>query len=990
MMMRHRQLAAFFEKGGHAREALPHLLALKRLNPGDSSLLLRIGKGWAASESPQEALPYLNQYVQEQPDDIEALELLVNIYANLGKKADVLANLERFFAVKAEPDAMKLKQAARLYDAAGRFGDAVTAYRRYLAVVSSAPEAVSAMAAALRKLAVHGRYEELVGFGEQEPPVAVDPDAYRLMMAAAFAAGGQEQRAVVEYRRVIAAGGGHARMARLAMADLYREMGLSFAAEQVLRQALTPAGGPGEAEVLYRLFSLSLAEGELDAAGGWLRRLTTVAGGTSAAWQARLAEVELLAGNGEYRAADRGGRRLLAELAERKGTGEARARVAMALARFAIADGALPVALRQLESRFRGGGTLPLEVVVLQQHLYGELGEIAKADGVFLRALSEADRADDGLLRLAELYRREGMAQAMLKVATLAHQRLPDSLRAAVLRAEAWLLVGETDKGLAALRQLVDAFPLESRAAALLVRFCFARGRYGEALAAAEKVLARDGDRPDILLLKARCLWVLQRGPEALKIYQSYLTPAVAGQLGDEIKAEGLSCPPLVTKPTFWQIVSLRGESEAGFIDTLMSAAHAAAAETDSSRGRLQVLADAHYARYRWQKRFAFEFAARRAEQNKEYLYAARQYQALLRREPENGALLFDLARIYSRLGWSGEEAALYDQLAEQQADFPGLGEVRQRNRLKRRPRTTLSYGYENEEGRDGYKAIRRDWQEASLWLSPWSRHELDLSVSRRRYRSTDGDGKARSSRAMLSYAAGLTSWLSARVGGGFELPDKNELSETTLFQGELTGKIGDKVNARLTYERDPVTDTYGSFVRNVVRETVRGGGSLDLLPRLQAGGDYAYTDFSDGNRTKGYDFWGAYVLFTEPNFLQFCYRYDFLDSQEGPQGTKLPGADDFAVEDHPYWAPQNYWSNRFSVLFRHQFAGETLDHSRPSYYTAEYSVAYDARGRQLQTVGGTLCLELTQHFLATAGASLTSSDVYRAKDVSLSIAYRW
>ncbi|MDH3392807.1 MAG: hypothetical protein OEL66_02285, partial [Desulfobulbaceae bacterium] len=225
--------------------------------------------------------------------------------------------------------------------------------------------------------------------------------------------------------------------------------------------------------------------------------------------------------------------------------------------------------------------------------------------------------------------------------------------------------------------------------------------------------------------------------------------------------------------------------------------------------------------------------------------------------------------------------------------------------------------------------------------------------------------------------------------GAGVNSPTDDAVTATGLLQGNLTCKFGDKVTGEFSYDRDVVSDTFASLTRKVVRETLKGGTSLDLLPRLQVGADYSTDYYSDGNATRGYDFWGRYLLFTEPRSLQLRYMYDFKDSREG-HIDGVPGPDGFAVDDHPYWTPMNYWVNRFSVLYRHQLSEEILDRGGPTYYTAEYSVDYDSMGRQFQTVGGSLFYEWSAHFLVEAATSLTSSDLYRRKDLSLSLVYRW
>ncbi len=988
----HQRLAVFFEKAGDFVKALPHLRYQSLLAPEDASLWLRIAKALLATSRRKEALSYLDRYVAAVPDDIDALEMLVNLYAQQGEKVAAAARLDSFFAVKEQSDTGRVKQAARLYEAAGRFAEAVTAYRRYLSLAGSDQDAKQAMAVNLRRLGVRGRFKTLTKFAEEgAPSSAVSLAEYRMMIASSFVAGGLWSRAIALYELVISENTSLAPQGLLALSDLYVEMGLPYEAEQSLRQALLNNDDPGP--VLFRLFELAILVGNVDDAALWQQQIALLAKGSLPSWQVQLSYARLAAARGENWLAIRSCQRLLATLTNMQDPVVANARfeIREAMAGFSMEIGDYISARRQLEKVMAADHSPELSVLVLLQQLYLQIGLPEKAGEVFLTALSQADGMDEGLLRLADLYRRRGMVDAMGKVASLIGQRLPDSPRAVLLEAEACRLAGQFGKAEDVLQPMVVRYQGESGAAVFLLRLLFAHGRFTEALALDDRLVMASFGRPDVMLLRARILWALDRRPEAIKVYKTFLTPSVACRLQDEIEEQGLSSPPLVAEPTFWQIITLRGEEPVGFIDTIMAAEYVAAAKGDSLRQRFNAVAVRYFARYKWQKRFLNEDAARCAEQRKDFFYAVRQYQAVLRADPDSFSLLFDLARIYRCLGWLGKEAGVYEQLATQEVDFPGLTEARQRNLLKRRPLAAVSYGYQEEDGREGYKNMRRDWQEASLHFSPWSlsRHGVDLSLSRQRYRPIGSDFSLRANRALFSYSAGLTSWLSGQIGAGIESPLDDEITKTGLLQGGLTCLVGDKVTGEFSFDRKVVADTQASLTRNVVRKTVKGGTSLDLLPRLQVGADYSFVDFSDGNSTTGYDFWSSYLLFTEPHSLRLRYMYDFKDSREGHFGGAV-GADGFAVADHPYWTPMNYWRNRFVVSYRHQLSEEILDRDGPTYYTAEYSIDYDSMGRQLQSIGGSLFYEWSSHYIVEAAASLTSSELYRCKDFSLSLVYRW
>ncbi len=195
---------------------------------------------------------------------------------------------------------------------------------------------------------------------------------------------------------------------------------------------------------------------------------------------------------------------------------------------------------------------------------------------------------------------------------------------------------------------------------------------------------------------------------------------------------------------------------------------------------------------------------------------------------------------------------------------------------------------------------------------------------------------------------------------------------------------------ANSLYARDAVTDTLASLTRNIVAENYKGGLFLGILPRLITGGDYGYTNYSDGNEVKAYSVWASYIIIPEPTYLQFKFKYEFLDAREsGDTGGPLL-VDGFAALDHPYWAPTNYWKNSYNILWKHKLSADTLERGTPSYYSAEFMLDYDSQGHVIQTIKGGFFLELTRNFMLESALRLVNSDEYRDRDFTLSAIYRW
>jgi hypothetical protein len=441
---------------------------------------------------------------------------------------------------------------------------------------------------------------------------------------------------------------------------------------------------------------------------------------------------------------------------------------------------------------------------------------------------------------------------------------------------------------------------------------------------------------------------------------------------------------PRDEEPGLWEKLTVAEIDRKSVIDALMEPQ----ALLEPGAASLNRLAVSFYARYRWHKQFVLEKIARQAVLDREYLAAANYFRSLLQEFPAEASLRFDLAGIYSRFGQLGHEAALYEEITAAGGDFPGLAEARQRNELKRRPQASLGYGYLREEGREGYKAIRKSWEGGGLQYSPYLQHELEVNLARLDYQGTDGDGKIRGNRAFVSYAANINPQLLLRGGLGAELLEDGH-SDTALLKLAAEGRLGDRLTGVISYDRDVMSDTLASLGRNIVQQDYRADLVLDMVPSVQVGGGYLHTDFSDDNSLKGYDLWAAYLLFFEPAFLRFSYTYDFKDTAEGRDGGPLL-PDGFSASDHPYWTPMNYWQNRFGVYFKHQLSDDQFRRGVPRYYDLEYVVVYDEMGYALQTLKGGFLVECTPRVIFSLTTALTSGQEYRSKEFFLSAVYRW
>ncbi|ADH86045.1 tetratricopeptide repeat protein [Desulfurivibrio alkaliphilus] len=763
----------------------------------------------------------------------------------------------------------------------------------------------------------------------------------------------------------------------LSRAEVYRLADLPYESEQVLRKALL--WGENLPAVYRSLFELTLATGRYPEAEVWLTALTRQQSEEPAA----MLRLRLLSARGDHRAVLRLLPSLL--LAEEPVDESDRLRAA----RFFWAADALWSAEQQVRELLEQDKVEP-EVLVLAAMISQRRGQRA-AEQEFMDRLEEWAQHDPGRqLQLAAILQRYERFPQAAALAARAAAGMPGSVGAGMLQVEALAAVPDNRAAWQALQELpaagVGLYKVRRQKLELLLRL----GYMSEVVALSEELSrAHPWSEPALALARLHALWMQRQWRPVLAELESRLTPEVGSLLAAGAAELGLAMPS-AEPPGLWGRITGASSPLAELTDEVMSPAYAAGLlEGDP---RLRRVAAPLYAEYRWQQRLALELRARAAIERRDFFAAAREYEQLDSNYPDEGPILYDLAGVHSRFQRWEAEAAIYRRLQAADLHYPGLAEARMRSDLKRRQRSTLGYEYRRERGRDGYVASGREALTASHWWAPLLGHEMDFSYSRLRYRNTDGPGTLNANQAELLYRRDAFAGVDLLLGVGAWLTagDSGEGRNSVLGRAEIAGDLGDRLRGRIAYRREAVEDTLAALQRGIRADTIAVEGAVDLLTRLELGSAYSFRYFSDNNQTHGYDLWATYALLPDPTLLTFSYLYEYLDSREGPQGGGVRLDDGFADDDHPYWAPLNFWRKTFALSFRHQLSDDPFMRDRPRYYTLRYATSYDSASYGQQSLEGVFFLELSDSLIWQAGFGLVSGSDYRQRRLDSSLTYRW
>jgi tetratricopeptide (TPR) repeat protein len=985
-------LAKLLEKHGNSKELREVLAIIHQHEPGNKEVILRLAELFLE----QKETGQVDHFLGLLPQDV-----MISDGGSMPLESGMVETVDE------EP--RFLLTSARLADLRGLSEQALVWYNRYLETRLSDRDIRLRCMDLAAQLGLISQYQEHYHMLRRD--AKSDPERLNIDMryARVLLETGLAAEAKKIYQELIEVGQGKTgRIAeiRLALADaLYRE-GNIFEAEQGLRQMLVDGVAIGS--VLRKLVEFSLESNEPDLAWTWVTLLSEQTGYPVIPATCEenehdfvLLRARVLAASGKLGKAVASileYRKLLVQHCPRNS--EMKYQVDLLLSYFYLQDKQYGKG-QELVAKLFKEHPLDLEPLIIGQQLDAGLSEKVKGDRVDAVLSKNYGNRFQSLMQAAQLEKTYGDIEAANKHVLMALKEVPDSIAARIVHADILEKQGGLDASFSVLQGLVVEYPSELSFTRKLLELEFKQASFRtiiEKLAPAQQLGLVKGimtfpDSSHLLvwqkLILARSLWADRQWVAAVAVYDAVLQPSVERLFTERIEKQQIQLDLPPPKQSFLNVITFTHPAEPDRLTVVMDPAFVM---TQCGQPAGRIGADL-YADFRWQQLVAKELSARRALAQGAYYQAMKEYQEVVEKNPSPESL-FDLAGIYSRLGFLGKEALLYEEIERENPDYPELAESVQRNSLKREPRGMIDSGYSSLSGRDGYFDMQQTRGGASVWMLPTLRQEMDISWSTIHAISEDTDQALWRNRFLAAYSfyPHYNVDFITRVGVDKSVDEYNQphFDIIPLFHLEMRGRIGDDLHAFVRLDQDVVDDTVQALEQGISRRDVEGGVRMDILPRLFCGGEYLFREYSDANHQSRYHVWATYIIHSEPTLLQITYGQEFQHNAEVNKGRDFSYENGFMPGDHPYWSPKEYWQNLVSAHFEHQLAADVLGRSAPSYYTLDYSFGYDNGGYDSHTFGGDIFLEMSRHFLLSSSFEIIQGGPVIRKDVALSLVYRW
>jgi tetratricopeptide (TPR) repeat protein len=964
-------MAEKLEKHGKLKDLLKVLLIIHHHHPDDEANIFRVAEVHQKQNNLEDSLAFLKKIKGKSASTCDYLFLRAKIEERLGQELEALQHYTSCLQIKPENQEIRLKS-IRL---AGRLGLVDTMKEVYR---SASGDSQGEKGSAISFAYIEGLRDNAL-YDETE-------EVYVKLLRRAGAA--PEKEKVFLHKA-----------ATLALSRQY------FQAEQVLREIL--ARNIHAEQALLRLARLAVEGRDLPRARKWFAILVKKSGGKD--WRScsdRLGRdmyrlhIDILMAEESFDKITEDLQGTLDSLQKRVLDKETKAFVMdmqIIGCRVLLHQKKYEQCLRQL-TRLREQQPRRIELAVLWFQLSKQKGRSATAFSEIDQLLTSSGRLSlSRTLHAARVEREYGELAAGLHHLDKILKVVPDSVKVRILKAEFLEESGKLPESLQIYRNVAAQVGEQQYLQQQILELEFKLGNIAQVVKeSSEEVRPEEkgkeesvGKRSPVTqdywrkLLLARALWTDRQWDAALEVYELLLHDPVQEEFQSALSEEKVEVflPPL--KKSIWNMFSssspVARDPMAHYMEPEF-VGHHLGQPIDSITARM-------YEKYRWQRLIRNEYLAKKAERNQDIKGAEKQYRQLVQDDVSVEGL-YDLARIYGRLGEYGKEAELYQVIRKYGPAYPELSEAIRRNDILRKPRLAADFEVVEKEGRGGFIDTLRNSQGSSYWFMPGLSREASVEYKRNTYTDSKDLETLRGHRFVGAFSQNLFTSTDLFLRMGAESLDQ---ADTTALAGvEVNRRLDDYLKGYISFDQDRVYDTLAALESGVYAQDYEVGLIAETPGGVVLGSEYRRRRYSDDNSQNHVHLWSAYHIYAETTTFKLQYNYKAIDSSV----ANPPSLADLESADFPagpfYWSPGSYQEHLGTVSFQHLLKTYSLTKGTPSYYALDYSVGYETGQNISHKAGFEIFLELTSHFLLKGNLTYTTSPEYEQKGALVSLIYRW
>lgn len=362
-------------------------------------------------------------------------------------------------------------------------------------------------------------------------------------------------------------------------------------------------------------------------------------------------------------------------------------------------------------------------------------------------------------------------------------------------------------------------------------------------------------------------------------------------------------------------------------------------------------------------------------------------FRSLTMQEPSNGDGFFELGQGLSLLDSTQDSLCAYDDLLNLDACNREAMIAYRRGLLELRPRTSTSYDYFEQFGRQDLTSVRRSLVTENVYIPYGDEDEYwTLGYSRAIYDPV--------------LAPLLT-------GNHFRTGVNGKFDMTWRYWGLMTiEQYQDRISTRPTYNAgveyrgcDSLTLRGSSFLDNVVEnsESMRQDiyriglqmtADYNILRYWSMQTGFRFASYSDEN--EGWDFWvhNRFPLTLAPKQLSFLLDYDFTTFADSTIFN--PNSDSLLGITHPYFSPDGYSMVSGVLEWKQWLCDDLFKGADQHYYILQYGLRFDSNSEAFNLFRVGYVRDVCSWLTVKLDAGLVRSGAYDSTGASAQVVIRF
>jgi tetratricopeptide (TPR) repeat protein len=628
------------------------------------------------------------------------------------------------------------------------------------------------------------------------------------------------------------------------------------------------------------------------------------------------------------------------------------------------------------------GGRTPSTLYGLARAAEGE-GTAEKARQILMAATSPLHEDARHWLMLADLYSADAEDHKALEMAQVVLHGCPDNLAALVRAVTAQSRLarasGHSEDTVAVAKVVLAVSSSNVRTRLDLARALASAQHYAESIAAYESLIAIDPTARLPRRERARMLQSDNQYAAAQGAYAELLLPPAGERLqaelhelaGREPRVRSMAAPhlpPDLSSQVLKTELTRAGESDpdvALFLNRLWLDYQARSNEQAADQ------LEAEIKDKDWRRREMIPLATE-----------------LLRREPSNTSVLFDLAQDYGSLRFTHKAMEAYAEGIRVDPHERESAIGLERAGLELAPQGGLGFFFFNQIGRMGLARV--------------SRYLYSVGG---RVPYGDEDEYVSAGFTFANYVPKDDRPLQGNIlSGGFQVKPADRFRFYGLANIE---DYTDRFSPRVTFDTgarydfcDAVQGKAGLYLNNVVEngETMRqdiyrygalAGVDLSLSRRWSGFATYTYGHYADHNDFNEMYLRTDYIFFFPPAELKAILSTD-LQNFRSSTVFRLDDPSDLHGITHPYFSPRLYVYYEGRLSWKQWLSRDYFTYAQQCWYDLEYALGYDNSLNAYHTLRAQFNADIKPWLSVGADARVIMSPVYNAEAVTAYLVLRW